>query len=114
MGLLDLRIGQAFRKMGAVERAETLLQYVTDSAVQNDHLVPELFNPVDGRFEGAIPMVGYGRRMASRTTRKYGYPFPDARSGWAHCSAPTMPEKNSDMGVSSMPALTSPPCQYLN
>ena len=98
--LLDLRIGQAFRKMGAVERAETLLQYVTDSAVQNDHLVPELFNPVDGRFEGAIPMVGYGAgAWQVAQLEKYGYPFPDARSGWAHCSAPTMPEENSDMGV---------------
>jgi hypothetical protein len=84
--LLDLRIGQAFRKMGRGERADELLQFVTDSAVQNDHLVPELFNPNDGRYEGAIPMVGYGAgAWQVAQLEKYGYPFPDVNQNWNHC-----------------------------
>ena len=108
--LLDLRIGQAFRKMGAVERAETLLQYVTDSAVQNDHLVPELFNPVDGRFEGAIPMVGYGAgawQVAQLENMDIHFQM---RGLDGHIAARRQCRKKlSIWGLSSMPALTSPP-----
>ena len=60
--LLDLRIGDAFRKIGDAEQADALLNRITDTAKVNDWLVPELFNPdlAGGIYTGVIPMVGYG------------------------------------------------------
>lgn len=101
--LLDLRIGQAFRKMGQPDRAEELLQFVTDSAVRNDHLVPELFNPDDGRYEGAIPMVGYGAgAWQVAQLEKYGQPFPDANQDWSHCDTSPVEPVETDAGMPMM------------
>lgn len=89
--LLDLRIGEAWRKMGNTARAEQLLSVITDSAVDNDHLIPELFDPNDGRYEGVVPMVGYGAgAWQVAQLEKYGHPFPDVETGWGHCEDTSM------------------------
>lgn len=99
--LLDLRIGQAFRKLGRADRADELLEFVTDSAVQNDHLVPELFNPNDGRYEGAIPMVGYGAgAWQVAQLEKHGHPFPDVNQNWDHCVDEPVQPTQMDSGTS--------------
>ena len=84
--LLDLRIGQAWRLAGEIDRAEQLLQVVTESALNNDHLIPELYDPIDGRYEGVVPMVGYGAgAWQVAQLEKYGYGFPQVQEGFEHC-----------------------------
>ena len=58
--MLDLRIGQAARRMGDTSSADTRLDWVTHSAALNDNLIPELFDCNNGGYAGAVPIVGYG------------------------------------------------------
>lgn len=94
--LLDLRIGDAWRKAGFVlqqgsyvNTAETLLRKVTNHAMVNDLLVPELFDPNNGQYNGVVPMVGYGAGawMMSQL-EKYGAGAPKYDVGFAHCTDP--------------------------
>ena len=74
---LDLRIGQALRRLGATERADWLLNRITQAAAANDFLIPELFDPQDGRYLGAVPMVGYGAgAWMVAQTEKHGARLP--------------------------------------
>ena len=85
--LLDLRIGDAFRQAGNVAKADELLNKVTDQAVNNDNLIPELFDPNNGRYTGVVPMVGYGAGawMWSQLA-KHGVRQPAFNAGFEHCS----------------------------
>ncbi len=63
--LIDLRAADVFRRIGQVQRADTLLDFVTAQARVNYDLIPELYNTNAnsgqiGRYTGSIPMVGYG------------------------------------------------------
>ncbi|MCA9543202.1 MAG: hypothetical protein KC613_02400, partial [Myxococcales bacterium] len=84
--LLDLRIGEAWRKMGNAGRADQLLDVITEGALANDHLIPELLEPVNGDYAGVVPMVGYGAgawQMALYA--KHGMDFPDVDVTFDHC-----------------------------
>ncbi len=59
-GYLNLRIADAWRKIGNFEIADRLISQVTRDALLNDHLIPELYHPNTGVYAGEIPMVGYG------------------------------------------------------
>ena len=95
--LLDLRIGQAWRLAGEVDRAEELLSVVTQSALNNDHLIPELYDPIDGRYEGVVPMVGYGAgAWQVAQLEKYGYGFPQVQEGFDHCGTRPTDDETPD------------------
>jgi len=71
--LIDLRASDVFRRMGNVERADSLLGWVTRQARVNYDLIPELYNTnasagTIGRYTGSIPMVGYGAGAYILTT----------------------------------------------
>ncbi len=94
--LLDVRIADAWRVLGTAKangsytgRAEELLTKITSNAVQNDFLVPELYDKDNGRYTGVVPMVGYGAGawMMSQL-RKYGTPDPAYDGGFDHCTDP--------------------------
>ena len=74
--------------MGNVERAEELPAFITDSAVDNDHLIPELFDPNDGRYEGVVPWLAMERAPGKWRNSKYGMPFPDVDVGWGQDAMP--------------------------
>lgn len=85
--LLDLRIADAFRRAGNVAKANELLNKVTDQAANNDNLIPELFDPNNGRYTGVVPMAGYGAGayMWSQLV-KHGIEQPAYNAGFSHCS----------------------------
>ena len=58
--LLDLRIGDMWRLVGNNARADELLEKITQGAIANDYLIPELYEPNSGEYAGVVPMVGYG------------------------------------------------------
>ena len=61
--MMDLRIGDAWLKSNhsnGVAEYTNLFNTVTDLAAVNDNLIAELYDPINGNYEGAIPMVGYG------------------------------------------------------
>ncbi|MFO0674906.1 MAG: hypothetical protein U0169_00080 [Polyangiaceae bacterium] len=63
--LVDLRIADSLRRAGKTAEAAGVVKLVTDKAVANFDLLPELFNAVAadgqiGKYTGSIPMVGYG------------------------------------------------------
>ncbi len=87
--LLDLRIGEIFRRAGEPARADELLNKVTTAALVNDLLIPELFQPDQyAVYTGVVPMVGYGAgawQMAQ--LEKVGLGAPNVDVGWAHCAS---------------------------
>ncbi|MGA9118424.1 MAG: beta galactosidase jelly roll domain-containing protein [Bacteroidota bacterium] len=58
--LLDLRTATTLQSFGNRKDARWLLNWVTEHASLNYNLVPELLNRVTGRYDGSIPMVGFG------------------------------------------------------
>jgi hypothetical protein len=58
--LLDLRTASALNMFGDRSSARWLLDWVTRHASLNNNLIPELLNRVTGRYDGSIPMVGFG------------------------------------------------------
>jgi len=84
--LLDLRIGQAFRRAGNATVADDRLNWVTDAATANDHLIPELYDRNDGSYQGVVPMVGYGAGAWMMTQlEKHGTVPPRGDLSLAHC-----------------------------
>src|SRR5688572_6225835 len=94
--LLDLRIADMWRILGYTSgntsytgRAEELLNKVTNESVENDFLIPELYDKDNGRYTGVVPMNGYGAGawMMSQL-RKYGAFEPAFDAGFDHCTDP--------------------------
>ena len=97
--LLDLRIGEMWRKIGRADIADRLLDVITEGAVANDNLIPELFDPNQGFYEGVVPMVGYGAGAWPMTQLdKYGYSAPLYGANYEHCFMPPMPEGGQQTG----------------
>jgi hypothetical protein len=86
--LLDLRIGDAWRRQGNTGQADALLNKVTNHAAVNDFLIPELYDKDNGSYTGVVPMVGYGAGawMMSQLI-KHGVNPPAYNAGFRHCSA---------------------------
>jgi len=91
--LLDLRIGDAWRRSGDASQADLLLDKVTTHAAVNDFQVPELFDANNGRYTGVVPMVGYGAGAWIMTQMaKAGFRDPSPLDGLDHCKvAPPEP-----------------------
>jgi len=60
--MIDLRVADAFRRVGRTAEADALLKWVTEQGAANFNLLPELYDvySTNGKYTGAIPMVGYG------------------------------------------------------
>ena len=58
--LLDLRIASTLHSAGESNKARWLLDWVTEHASLNFNLIPEILNRQTGRYDGSIPMVGFG------------------------------------------------------
>ena len=101
--LLDLRIGEMWRKIGRADIADRLLDVITEGAVANDNLIPELFDPNQGFYEGVVPMVGYGAGAWQMTQLdKYGYTAPLYGADYQHCFMPQMPTGGQETGGTDM------------
>ncbi len=86
--LLDLRIGEADRKRGNIALADAQIDKITQAALVNDLLVPELFDPVRGDYTGVVPMVGYGAgAWQVAQLERFGFTFPDYDVGLTECVA---------------------------
>ncbi len=57
---LNLRISTALMKFHSVARAENLLNWVTRQSRLNHNLIAELYEDKTSKYEGAVPMVGFG------------------------------------------------------
>jgi hypothetical protein len=94
--LLDIRIADAYRRAGYalnnsdyVQKAEQVIDKITMSASVNDNLIPELYDPMTGVYNGVVPMNGYGAGAWTMTQlEKYGQPAPSYDVGFAHCTDP--------------------------
>ncbi|MEC9072166.1 MAG: hypothetical protein VX938_07295, partial [Myxococcota bacterium] len=109
--LLDLRIGEAWRRTGDADNiawADALLDKVTEHALANDHLVPELYDRETGAYAGVVPMVGYGAgAWMMAQLEKYGSPPPTYDAGFAHCDGAG--SDGGDVTPSDPPPGTTPP-----
>jgi hypothetical protein len=56
----DLRLAPALRKACATAQATGLEDWITQSAIENDRQIPELFVPSTGDYAGPVPMLGFG------------------------------------------------------
>ena len=86
--LLDIRIGEIFRRAGQTARADELLNKVTEAALVNDLLIPELYQPDQyGVYTGVVPMVGYGAgAWQMGHLERIGRGAPGINAGWQHCA----------------------------
>lgn len=57
---LDCRLIQAFQSNGMEKAANGLRNWIVAQAALNNNLIPELFAQANAKYEGAIPMVGFG------------------------------------------------------
>ena len=86
--LLDLRIGDMWRLVGNNARADELLDKVTQGAIANDNLIPELYEPNSGEYAGVVPMVGYGAGAWQMSQLfKYNVRPPSFGVGYDHCAS---------------------------
>jgi GH15 family glucan-1,4-alpha-glucosidase len=58
--LLDFRIAYCLNKFGEPEEAGKIMKWITSQTRLNFNLIPELFDRKTGKYDGAIPMVGFG------------------------------------------------------
>ncbi|MCC7540782.1 MAG: hypothetical protein IT379_31485, partial [Deltaproteobacteria bacterium] len=57
---VDLRFAEALHRMGRTAEAEALLGWITDQALLNYGLIPELMHRDTAGYQGSVPMVGFG------------------------------------------------------
>ncbi|HOJ37549.1 MAG TPA: hypothetical protein PLI27_08560 [Ignavibacteriales bacterium] len=57
---INFRIMTALNKYGYKIDANKLLEWIIHNANKNNNLIPELLNETTAKYEGAIPMVGFG------------------------------------------------------
>lgn len=57
---LDCRLINCLNEFGKVKEASTLRKWIVNQAVLNNNLIPELYSQANAKYEGAIPMVGFG------------------------------------------------------
>jgi GH15 family glucan-1,4-alpha-glucosidase len=57
---VDLRLVPALAAAGRTQQAATLLAWLEQQALANDHQLSELHTAVDADYAGSIPMVGFG------------------------------------------------------
>jgi GH15 family glucan-1,4-alpha-glucosidase len=58
--LLDFRIAYCLNKFGEPEEARKIMNWITSQSRLNFNLIPELFDWKTGKYDGAVPMVGFG------------------------------------------------------
>jgi GH15 family glucan-1,4-alpha-glucosidase len=58
--VIDLRLAEALRRAGRPDDAAELEDWVTAQAALNNHILPELLDPVDADYAGPAPMLGFG------------------------------------------------------
>jgi GH15 family glucan-1,4-alpha-glucosidase len=97
--MIDLRLAEAFRRIGNVEEAERLLSLVTQQAQPNFDLLPELYDDF-GNYKFNYPMVGYGAAAYILTLlHRAGKLEP------RECSSPQeQANKNDGQGLTSDPS----------
>lgn len=57
--IIDMRIASAYLKFNK-QRSYELIRWVTDNSTANFNLVAELYESITHKYEGAIPMCGFG------------------------------------------------------
>lgn len=57
---IDLRVAAAYAMAGQPAKAAALIEWVVAQTRANHDLIAELYAVEDARYEGAIPMAGYG------------------------------------------------------
>jgi len=57
---LDLRIASAMCRFGMKAKARSLIGWVTAQSSRNHNLIAELYGAKTARYEGAVPMAGFG------------------------------------------------------
>jgi GH15 family glucan-1,4-alpha-glucosidase len=58
--MVDLRIAGAYRRGCREEPALAIEDWITDQAIANNGIIPELMNPDTAEYAGPAPMMGFG------------------------------------------------------
>ena len=58
--MVDLRLAEALRRACRVEEAQAIEGWITDQAIANHLIIPELMTPDNGDYAGPAPMMGFG------------------------------------------------------
>ena len=58
--VMDLRMAEAYRRNCQPGKGQALEDWITNQAIENHLIIPELMDPSSGAYAGPAPMMGYG------------------------------------------------------
>lgn len=58
--MVDLRIAEVYRRVCETAKARDLETWITEQAMENNLLIPELLHPETADYAGPTPMMGFG------------------------------------------------------
>ncbi len=61
--MVDLRMSEALRRGCRAEEGQAIEDWITEQALENNLIIPELLDPETGDYNGPAPMMGFGAGM---------------------------------------------------
>ncbi len=61
--MVDLRMSEALRRGCRSEEGQAIEDWITQQALENNLIIPELLDPTTGDYNGPAPMMGFGAGM---------------------------------------------------
>ena len=61
--MVDLRVAEARRRGCQPDAGQAIEDWITQQALENNRIIPELLDPETGDYNGPAPMMGFGAGM---------------------------------------------------
>ncbi len=105
--MVDLRMSEALRRGCRPEEGQAIEDWITQQALENNLIIPELLDPNTGDYNGPAPMMGFGAGMYVLALHNRDDAADDCSAGVAYdCEG--APVDTGDPGDSDPPEDTGP------
>ncbi len=105
--MVDLRMAEALRRGCQPEVGQAIEDWITQQALLNNNIIPELLDPSTGDYNGPAPMMGFGAGMYVLTLHNRDEAAEDCSAGVAYdCEG--APVDTGEPGDSAPPVDTGP------
>ncbi|MFT5681695.1 MAG: GH15 family glucan-1,4-alpha-glucosidase [Myxococcota bacterium] len=100
--MIDLRIAEAYRRGCRPEEGQAIEDWITDQALANNGIIPELMAPETADYAGPAPMMGFGSglyvlSMHNRAVAAAGCEDAGSDSGVHDSDEPTDTDSSVDL-----------------
>ncbi len=105
--MVDLRLAEALRRGCRPDEGQAIEDWITQQALANHRIIPELLDPETGDYNGPAPMMGFGAGMYVLTLHNRDEAAEDCSAGVAYdCEG--APVDTGEPGDSAPPVDTGP------